>query len=73
MVPAIAAVLCGPLFARLQMIQDASLLVTEEIANLSGPEFERHVGATLRQLGYQRVKQTKATGDYGTDIIAIAP
>lgn len=36
---------------------------------MSGPKFEHYVDAKLRSAGY-RVSMTKATGDFGVDLIA---
>jgi restriction system protein len=48
------------------------LLVTglDQIDTMSGIEFERYVAALLRGLGDADIEYTKATGDFGVDLIA---
>ena len=41
-----------------------------EVDTMSGEAFERHVAALLQQNGFSNVQVTKASGDYGVDIIA---
>nr|DAV22500.1 MAG TPA: Restriction endonuclease [Caudoviricetes sp.] len=42
----------------------------EYIDNLDGYQFEHYIGNLLEKLGYQEVKVTSASGDYGVDILA---
>ena len=41
-----------------------------EIDIMSGEEFERYVAALLRANGFSNVQMTKASGDYGVDVLA---
>ena len=41
-----------------------------EVDIMSGEEFERYVAALLRANGFSNVQVTKASGDYGVDILA---
>ena len=41
-----------------------------EVDTMSGEAFERHVAALLQQNGFSNVQVTKASGDYGVDILA---
>lgn len=41
-----------------------------EVDIMSGEEFERYVASLLRKSGFSGVQVTKASGDYGVDIIA---
>jgi len=46
-----------------------SLLGMNDVDRMNGLNFEQYVGNLLKRLGYS-VKVTKASGDYGVDIIA---
>ncbi len=41
-----------------------------EIDIMSGEEFERYVAVLLRANGFSNVQMTKASGDYGVDVLA---
>lgn len=41
----------------------------EEIDNLNGIEFEEYMGKLLTKLNYKKVKVTKASNDYGIDVL----
>lgn len=40
------------------------------IDSMSGVDFENYIASMLRRLGYSNVTVTKASGDYGADILA---
>jgi restriction system protein len=68
-----AAVLAGwvtlPLWAKARRIARYLRSGLREIDAMTGPDFEHYVAARLRAAGY-RVAVTKATGDFGVDLIA---
>ena len=41
------------------------------IDSMSGFDFEYYIASLLRRLGYKNVRVTKASGDYGADILAV--
>lgn len=43
----------------------------EKIDNLTGKEFEDYIVNLLKEAGYTNIRETKSSGDYGVDIIAI--
>ena len=40
---------------------------------MTGREYEYHVAVRMRKAGYKYIELTKATGDYGADILAVDP
>ncbi len=53
------------------MERQTSQTIVKELDNLTGAEFEQYVANILRQKGFHEIRMTKASGDYGVDIIAI--
>lgn len=42
----------------------------QELASMSGPDFEQYVGRRLKGMGYSNVRVTQTSGDFGADVIA---
>ncbi len=43
----------------------------QELANMSGADFESYVGRRLKGMGYSNVRVTQTSGDFGADVIAV--
>lgn len=66
----LSVVIIGAIFWKLRQQHRAlEALRLADVSRMSGVDFERYVGALLQSRGY-RVTYTKASGDYGVDIIA---
>lgn len=59
---------------RIKSISNAqSKLLSEIVPEMSGVMYERYVGSRLAIMGYTEIDYTPASGDFGADILAIAP
>lgn len=45
----------------------------EQHIAMTGEQYEQYVASRLSAMGYRQIQMTKASGDHGADIIAIAP
>lgn len=48
-----------------------SKVSAQELANMSGSDFESYVGRRLKGMGYSNVRVTKTSGDFGADVVAV--
>lgn len=55
---------------KMKMTPDNVNRTLEQIDNMTGAQFEEFVAAVLEGNGYEILEMTKATGDFGADIIA---
>lgn len=46
-------------------------VTVQELANMTGTEFENYVGRRLKGMGYTNVRVTQASSDFGADVIAV--
>ncbi len=47
-----------------------SKVTAQELANMSGSDFEQYVGRRLKGMGYSNVRVTQTSGDFGADVLA---
>lgn len=48
-----------------------SKATAQELANMTGAEFESYIGRRLKGMGYKDVRVTQTSGDFGADVIAV--
>lgn len=60
---------CRWLLKKMKMTPSGADRTLKEIDNMTGTEFEEFVAAVMEGNGYEILEMTKATGDFGADII----
>ena len=70
-----ASIYCAVRFSKSMHIGSAKHMtvraIMDRIDKMKGRDFEVFVAGLMRDLGYQRVKVTPASGDQGVDVIAV--
>lgn len=58
-------------FGVINRLQEAERIISDSIDSMDGIVYERYVGYKLKTEGWKSIEFTKASGDYGADIIGI--